>query len=182
MLFTLIVSFVLLIDNLTLPKTLGIAVFMVGAVLTINFQSRSAGERTGALGILLEIVSVLCRTFKPFILKVCLEENLISSETLAFLSMPVALLILLLAFRPRLSFRTISVKKYTAQALVVGLGMLLSGWAIAYANTVIVNAIESTSVIFLMLVSFFLYRKRYSLPAIIGSLISVAGIVLAIVL
>ena len=60
--------------------------------------------------------------------------------------------------------------------------MLLSGWAITGANIVVVNAIESTTVIFIMIISYTLYKKKYTALSIIGSLISVAGIVLAIVL
>lgn len=178
----LIASFVLGIDRLSPWSTVGIGVFMLGTALTINFQSRSDGEKTGALGLSLEMVSVLARTFKPFVLKDCLTNGLASNETMAFLSMIVAFGVLFAAFRPRLSFREIPVKKYAGQAVIVALGMLLSGWAIELANAVIVNAIESTAVIFLMLISFFYAKKRYPRLSVIGSVISVAGIVLAIVL
>lgn len=180
--FTLIISFVLAIDRLSLWSTIGIAVFMAGTVLTINFQNKGDSERTDMLGVGLEIVSVLARTFKPFILKSCIQKGLISNETMAFLSMIIACLVLLAVFRPRLDYKEISVPKYSAQAIVVGLGMLLSGWAITNANIVLVNAIESTTVVFIMLIGFTVYKKRYSSLTVIGSLISVAGIVLAIVL
>ncbi len=180
--FTLIISFVLAIDRLSLWSTVGIAVFMVGTVLTINFQSKGEGERTDMRGVGLETVSVLARTFKPFILKSSIQKGLISNETMAFLSMIVAGLVLLAVFRPRLNYKEISIPKYSAQAIVVGLGMLLSGWAITNANIVLVNAIESTTIIFIMLIGFIMYKKKYSALTIIGSLISVAGIVLAIVL
>ncbi len=179
--FTLIVSFVLAIDTLTLWPSVGIAVFMIGAVLTINFQSKN-DEKTSIEGIALETVSVLARTFKPFMLKTCIKNGLISNETMAFLSMIVAAVVLLLVFRPKLSVKEISVKSYTLQALVVAAGMLLSGWAITRINIVIVNAIESTTILFIMLISFVLYKKRYALITVLGSLISVIGIVLAIVL
>lgn len=180
--FTLILSLVLVIDTLSFWSTIGIAVFMVGTVLTINFQSRGEDERTDMRGIGLEITSVLARTFKPFILKSCIQKGLTSNETMAFLSMIVAFLVLLAVFRPKLSYKEISVPKYSAQALIVGLGMLLSGWAITRANIVVVNAIESTTIIFIMTIGYLFYKKKYSALTVIGSLISVVGIVLAIVL
>ena len=179
--FTLILSFVLMIDQLSFWSTIGIAVFMIGTVLTINFQ-RKGEERTDMRGVGLEIISVLARTFKPFILKSCIQKGLTSSETMAFLSMIVAFFVLLAVFRPRLDYKEISVPKYAAQAIIVGLGMLLSGWAITQANIVVVNAIESTTIVFIMAISYLLYKKKYSLLTIIGSLVSVVGIVLAIVL
>ncbi len=180
--FVLIVSFVLAIDQLTFWKIIGISVFMIGAVLTINFQNKNDNEKTTFLGVSLEILSVLARTFKPFILKICIQKSLISNETMSFLSMIVAFVILFVTFRPKLDFKGLDVKKYVGQAFVVAMSMLLSGWAIIYANTVIVNAIESTSVIFVMLLAYFITKKKYSPIMIIGCIISVVGIVLSIVL
>ncbi len=179
--FTLIVSFVLMIDTLSLWSTVGIIVFMSGTVLTINFQNKN-DDTTDLKGISLELVSVLARTFKPFILKSCIQKELISNETMAFLSMIVAFFVLLAIFRPKLNIKEISVKKYSLQAFIVAMGMLLSGWAITNANIVVVNAIESTTVIFIMAISYFLYKKKYSALSIIGSIISVIGIVLAMIL
>lgn len=179
---TLIVSFVLMIDELSLWKTIGIIIFVIGTILTINFHTERDGERTGKIGIILEMISVLARTFKPFILKYCIVNGYISSEMMAFLSMPIAFVVLLIIFRPKLNFREISVKKYSLQALVVALSMLASGWAISMSNTVIVNAIESFSVFFIMLISYVLYKKKYKVLSIIGLVLSTIGIVLAIVL
>ena len=181
-LFAIIVSFVLMIDRLTLWSTLGIIVFVTGTVLAINVQNKNDEEKTTATGVILELISVLARTFKPFLLKICLQKSLISNETMAFLSMVVAFVVLFVLVRPKLSFKEISVPKYFAQACIVGIGMLLSGWAIMNANTIIVNAIESTTVIFIMIISYFLYKKKYPLLSILGSIISIIGIVLAIVL
>ena len=95
--------------------------------------------------------------------------------------MIIAFFVLYLAFRPKLDLQEISVKKYSFQAVIVALGMLLSGWAITYANIVVVNAIESTTVMFVMIISYLLYKKKYPAIAVAGSLLSVTGIVLAMV-
>lgn len=179
--FTLIVSFILMMDTLSLASTMGIVVFLSGAIMTINFQNKSDADKTDVKGILLEIVSVLVRTIKPFILKMCIQKEFISNETMAFVSMIIAFVALYVCFRPKLDVKEISVKKYSFQAIVVALGMLFSGWAITNANIVVVNAIESTTVMFVMIMSFLLYKKKYPAIAIIGSLLSVAGIVLSIV-
>ena len=180
--FVLIVSFVVGIDRLTPASTLGIAIFMAGTVLTVNFQDKSNRDKTDLMGIVLETVSVLARTFKPFVLKSCVQKGLATNETMAFLSMFVAFAILAAAFRPKLNFKTVSVKKYLGQAVIVGLGMLLGGWSVIYANTVIVNAIEGTTVFFVMGLSWLLLKKKYNWLTVLGCLIAVAGIVLSIVL
>ncbi|MGM9632175.1 MAG: EamA family transporter [Eubacteriales bacterium] len=179
--FTLIISFALAIDVLTPWQTVGIIIFMSGTVLTINYQSKN-DEQTDWRGIFLETVSVLARTFKPFILKTCIKNSLISNETMAFVSMLVAAAALLAIFKPKLNIKEIPVKQYSLQAFVVAAGMLLSGWAITNINIVVVNAVESTTVFFVMLISYILYKKKYSALTLLGTLISVVGIVLAIVL
>lgn len=177
----LIISFVLVIDELSLWKTVGIIIFVIGTILTINFHNEKDGEKTGRVGIVLEMISVLARTFKPFILKYCVTNGYISSEMLAFLSMPIAFIILLTIFRPKLNFKEVSVKKYFLQALVVALSMLASGWAISMSNTVIVNAIESFSVFFIMIISFIIFKKKYTILSIIGLILSTIGIIISIV-
>lgn len=179
--FTLILSFVLMIDTLSVASTIGIGVFMIGTVMTINFQNKNDKDQTDVKGIILEIISVLARTFKPFMLKECIKKELITNETMAFMSMIVAFIVLYAIFRPKLDFKEVSIKKYSIQAVVVGLGMLFSGWAISYANIVVVNAIESTTVMIVMVASYLLYRKKYTKLAVIGSVLSVVGIVLAII-
>ncbi|MBQ2733484.1 MAG: EamA family transporter [Clostridia bacterium] len=180
-LLAMIVSFVLVIDTLSLGGVIGIAVFVVGTVLTINFQTKG-DDRTGAAGICFEIVSVIARTFKPFILKTCVQRELISNETMVFLSMVIALVLIYAVIRPRVELKTVPVKEYTVQAALVAAGMLLSGWAVIFANIVIVNAIESISVLFVMLISAVLYKKKYTALSVIGCVLSVAGIIISILL
>lgn len=179
-LLAMIVSFVLVIDTLSVGGVIGIMVFVAGAVLTINFQNKN-DDRTGAKGIFFEIVSVIARTFKPFILKTCVKRGLISNETMLFFSMVVALVLLCAVLRPRIDLKTVPVKAYTAQAAMVAAGMILSGWAVIYANIVIVNAIESMSVFFVMLISAVLYKKKYTALSAIGCALSVLGIVISII-
>lgn len=179
-LLAMIVSFVLVIDTLSVGGVIGIVVFVAGAVLTINFQNKN-DDRTGAKGIFFEIVSVIARTFKPFILKTCVKRGLISNETMLFFSMVVALVLLFAVLRPRIDLKTVPVKAYTAQAAMVAAGMILSGWAVIYANIVIVNAIESMSVFFVMLISAVLYKKKYTALSAIGCALSVLGIVISII-
>ena len=179
-LLAMIVSFMLVIDTLSVGGVIGIVVFVAGAVLTINFQNKN-DDRTGAKGIFFEIVSVIARTFKPFILKTCVKRGLISNETMLFFSMVVALVLLFAVLRPRIDLKTVPVKAYTAQAAMVAAGMILSGWAVIYANIVIVNAIESMSVFFVMLISAVLYKKKYTALSAIGCALSVLGIVISII-
>ena len=179
--FVLILSIVLMVDTLSLWSTVGIAVFMCGVTMTINFR-RERGERTGIVGVILECISVLARTFKPFILKACIKDGLVSNETMAALSMVVAFVILYAVFRPKLNFRSIDIRAYTAQAGIVASSMLLSGWAVILANTVIVNAIEGTSAVFVMAISYIAAKKKYPPATVVGCIISVIGILLAILL
>jgi drug/metabolite transporter (DMT)-like permease len=179
-LLAMIVSFVLVIDTLSLGGVIGIAVFVIGAVLTINFQNKN-DDRTGAKGIFFEIISVIARTFKPFILKTCVKRGMISNETMLFLSMVVALCVLCAVLRPRITPKNVPVRAYASQAAIVAAGMLLSGWAVIFANIVIVNAIESMSVLFVMLISAVMYKKKYTALSAFGCALSVLGIIISII-
>ncbi|MBQ5648718.1 MAG: EamA family transporter, partial [Clostridia bacterium] len=110
------------------------------------------------------------------------KRGLISNETMLFFSMVIALLILLAVLRPRIDVKNVPVKPYFAQAAMVAAGMILSGWAVIYANIVIVNAIESMSVFFVMLISAVLYKKKYTALSAIGCALSVIGIIISILL
>ena len=178
--FAMAMAFVLTSDTLSFVSVVGIIVFVAGAVLTINYQSRG-DERTDAVGIIMETVSVLARTFKPFVLKTCVQRELISNETMAFLSMVVALVVLWAAFRPRVSVKEVPVKQYFLQAAIGAAGMLFSGWAVIYANIVIVNAIASTSVIFVMLISALCFRKKYPAVTVAGCLLSILGLAVSVI-
>ncbi len=178
----LIVSFVLGIDRLSWLAVGGIAIFTAGTVLAINFNiEKKQGEKTGNLGLLLEFFSVMCRVMKPFLIKKLLLEGALSSETVAFLSMPVAFLILLAIYRPRLDFHEIRVRDYGAQALMVAASMIISGYAVQYANIVVVSALENISVFIVILFSVLAYKVKYKPLVILGFILSVLGLTLAIV-
>ncbi len=177
----LIVSFVLGIDALSGPAIAGIAIFTAGTVLVINFNiQRQQGAKTGNLGLVLEFLSVMCRVLKPFLVKQLLRSGSLSSETLAFISMPIAFVVLLGCYRPKLDFRQINVKDYGLQAIIVAASMIISGYAVQYANIVIVSALENISVFVVILFSVLVYKKKYSPIVILGFVLSVAGLVLSI--
>lgn len=179
--FVLIVSCVLMVDRLSLASSVGIAVFMAGAVMSINYKAkREKGEGKG--GIALELVSVLARTFKPFMLKQCIRDGLASNESMAALSMVVAFVLLFAVYRPRLAPSSVSVGAYSAQAVIVGASMLLSGWAVILSNTVIVNAIEGTSAIFVMAFCAIAQKKKYPALTVAGCIVAVVGIVMSALL
>lgn len=181
-LLVLIISFVLGIDSLSLLSSIFIVVFVIGTVLTINFQTEAeTEEKTGFLGIVFEIISVLARCFKPFILKYTITNDLISSSTLAFLSMPIALIILLIMFRPSINFKEINYKKYILQAVVVGVGMLFGVWSVEYGNAVISNTIAACTVVIIMLYELIFNHKKYKPLSYVGVTVALASIILACV-
>lgn len=180
-LLVLIVSILIGIDQLSIMASLAIILFTCGTILTIN---SSSNQTTNLFSLLFESVSVIARAFKPFMLKYCLVNEFISGETLAFLSMPIALLAILITIRKKDIQATscIDIKNYIVLSIVISLGMLFGIWSIEYGNAVISNSISSLSVVFIIIISTLFFKRKYKVKTYIGSCIAVIGIVLACLL
>lgn len=170
-----ILSLVLLIESVSISGVCGIILFLAGMLLTIDYKSLNPKEFTDWKGYLFEIISVLARTIKPFILRDVLIKNIISNETLAFLSMIVAFVVIFIVFRPKMSFKQIHVGKYFLQASVVGASMITSGYAVLYAGAVLSSMLENCSVFFIMLIMLIMYKKKEGAKIWIGALLTILG-------
>ena len=178
--FALILSFVLVIDTPSTLAVVGIVVFTIATYFTVTKRVESkTGEKTSHISLLYEMISVLSRVVKPFLIKGILTAELISSETIAFLSMPIALVCLMVVYRPKLNFKEINCKKYSLQALVVAAGMLVGVYAVKYANIVTVSAVENFSVFFVILFAVIVQKRKYPLTVFIGLGLAICGLILA---
>lgn len=178
--FALILSFVLVIDTPSALAVVGIIVFTIATYFTVTKKVEGkTGEKTSHISLLYEMISVLARVVKPFLIKGILTAELISSETIAFLSMPIALVCLLAVYRPKLDFKKINCKKYALQALVVAAGMLIGVYAVKYANIVTVSAVENFSVFYVILFAVLVQKRKYPLTVFIGLGLAICGLILA---
>ena len=178
--FALVLSFVLVIDTPSTLAVVGIVVFTIATYFTVTKRVESkTGEKTSHISLLYEMISVLSRVVKPFLIKGILTAELISSETIAFLSMPIALVCLMAVYRPKLNFKEIDCKKYSLQALVVAAGMLVGVYAVKYANIVTVSAVENFSVFFVILFAVIVQKRKYPLTVFIGLGLAICGLILA---
>ena len=178
--FALILSFVLVIDTPSALAVGGIIVFTIATYFTVTKKVEGkTGEKTSHMSLLYEMISVLARVVKPFLIKGILTAELISSETIAFLSMPIALVCLLAVYRPKLDFKKINCKKYALQALVVAAGMLIGVYAVKYANIVTVSAVENFSVFYVILFAVLVQKRKYPLTVFIGLGLAICGLILA---
>lgn len=178
--FALILSFVLVIDTPSPWAVAGIVVFTIATYFTVTKRVEGkTGEKSTPLSLLYEMISVLARVVKPFLIKGILTAELISSETIAFLSMPIALVCLMVVYRPKLNFKEINCKKYSLQALVVAAGMLVGVYAVKYANIVTVSAVENFSIFFVILFAVIVQKRKYPLTVFIGLGLAICGLILA---
>ena len=178
--FALVLSFVLVIDTPSTLAVVGIIVFTIATYFTVTKRVEAkTGEKTSHISLLYEMISVLSRVVKPFLIKGILTAELISSETIAFLSMPIALVCLMVVYRPKLNFKEINCKKYSLQALVVAAGMLIGVYAVKFANIVTVSAVENFSVFFVILFAVIVQKRKYPLTVFIGLGLAICGLILA---
>lgn len=178
--FALILSFVLVIDTPSPLAVIGILLFTVATYFTVTKKVESkTGEKTSHLSLLYEMISVLARVVKPFLIKGILTSELVSTETITFLSMPISLVCLLAVYRPKLNFKEINCKKYSLQALIVAAGMLVGVYAVKHANIVTVSAVENFSVFYVILYTVIIQKKKYPFWVFIGLALAIGGLVLA---
>lgn len=176
----LIFSIALGISKINLPTIIGVLVFFTGLVFVVDYSKKGSEEtkKSSILGIFLQVLSVFSRSVKPFIIKEVLVNNLASNETMVFLSMPIALILLMAIFRKKPSINRNNIKLYTIQGVFVALSMILMGYAVLYSNAVAVAVIESFSIIVLILISFILYKKKQSPKVILGVLLATIGAII----
>ncbi len=175
---TYILSLILVVESVSVKGVLGIVIFTAGMLITIDFKELDWKKFSSFQGYLFEIISVLARTIKPFILYKLLSEGSISNEVLAFLSMPIAFVFIWIIFRPKLSFKSINVKGYVAQAIIVGLSMIASGYAILYAGAVITSMVENLSIFVVCIISYFMVKKKPEYTVWIGATLAIIGVIL----
>lgn len=175
---TYILSLILVVESVSVKGVMGILIFTVGMLVTIDFKELDWKKFSSFKGYVFEIVSVLTRTAKPFILYKLLSEGSISNEVLAFLSMPISFVFIWIAFRPKLSFKAINVKGYIGQAVIVGLSMIASGYAILYAGAVVTSMIENLSIFVVCFISYLLLKKKTGFKVWIGATLAIIGVVL----
>lgn len=176
----LIFSIALGISKINIQTIVGVLVFFTGLVLVVDYSKKGSEttKKSSILGIFLQVLSVFSRSVKPFIIKEVLVNNLASNETMVFLSMPIALIMLMAIFRKRPSINRNNIKLYTIQGVFVALSMILMGYAVLYSNAVAVAVIESFSIIVLILISFILYKKKQSPKVILGVMLATIGAII----
>ena len=174
------------LEKIELHSVIGSILFVAGIILMMDLNFRKKNEiknnKIRLLGIFFQIVSVLCRTAKPFILKHILLNQYASNETVVFLSMPISFITIYLLFRPKIDFNQIKtkIKPYILQSILVAISMILMGYALLFSNVLTVSIIESFSVIILAVLSMIASKKLLKTNKLIGCVIGVIGIIIVI--
>lgn len=173
--FVYIISIFFIIESISIGGIIGLVLFFIGLLLTIDYKKYNTKYFTDTKGYIYELISVISRSVKPFILRTLLVNKSISNETMAFISMVIALIILSVIFRPQIDFKKIEIKKYALQALLVSISMILSGYTILYTNEIISGMLENCSVLFVLLFGFIIYKNKPKLKACLGALFVIIG-------
>lgn len=177
-LMTYIVSLILVTESISIHGIFGMIIFTYAVYLTIDFSLLKDFSKDNKKGFFSELCSVLARTMKPFILYKLVSSGSISNEVLAMISMPIAFVLIWIIFRPKLSLREISVKKYLVQAVVVGISMITSGYAILYAGALLTSMTENFSILVVGGLSYMIYKQRIDKKIWIATLLAIGGIIL----
>lgn len=175
---TYILSLILVVESVSVKGVMGIVIFTAGLLVAIDFKELDRKKFSSFKGYVFEIVSVLTRTAKPFILYKLLSEGSISNEVLAFLSMPISFVFIWIVFRPKLCFKSINIKDYVGQAVIVGLSMIASGYAILYAGAVVTSMLENLSIFVVCFISCLLSKRKTGYKVWIGATLAIIGVVL----
>lgn len=177
-LFTYVIGIVLTVQSVSVDGVAGVLIFILGMLFSIDFKKVNPKEFADVKGYIFEIISVLARTVKPFILRALLISESVSNEVLACFSMVVAFCVIWIIFRPKLGFDKIDVKRYSLQALFVAISMITSGYAVLYAGALLASMLENFSVFFVIVISMILYKTKQSKNIWIGAILAVVGVVL----
>lgn len=180
--FGLLVSYLFAVDILTTKQFIIMIIFVFGLIMMLDFKKMKENKGLTLSGLLLELTSNLFKAFKPFVMKAAVTKGYISNETLGVFSMIIIVVFLAIVFRPKIDLKTLPIKKYSLIGIICGVSMFVSSYAYLWANTNIVNAIGSTTVVIMMISSYIFENKKYSISSIIGSIICMLSIILLVLI
>lgn len=177
----LVIAIGLGISDLNLFIIGGTFIFFFGVILIIDFANNLEEKRSNLLGIILQTLSVICRSAKPFIIKSILVDQLASNEVVVFLSMPISFIILWIVFRKKPSINKQNIKIYLYQAFFVATSMLLMGYAVYHSSEITVSIIEAFSGAILLLYSIFILKEKSTIKRFIGMTLTIIGLIVIVI-
>lgn len=173
-----IVSIILLVESVTVEGIVAIILFMVGIFVSIDFSLMDYRKFSNIKGYIFEIISVVMRTIKPFVLRRILITGEISNEVLVLLSMIIAGGLIFIFFRPEFNLKKNDIKNYLLRAGIDSVAMVLSGYAVLYAGALLTSMLENLSIFLVAIMSYFVYKKKVSLKIWIGIIFVTTSLIL----
>lgn len=172
-----IISLILVIESISISGIFGIIIFTIGIFLTVDYSSLNKKNYSSVKGYIYEIISVISRTIKPFILKYLLVSEKISNETLVFFAMIISASLIFILFKPKIKLEKNDLKGYFIRAFFDSIGMLLSGYAIFFAGALITSMMENLSIFMVAIISYLLYKKKIDKKTILGMICVIIGLI-----
>lgn len=173
-----IISLFMLIESFSISGFLGIILFMVGIFLTIDFSLLNKNNFSSFKGYIFEIISVLARTIKPFILKYLITSNKVSNEVLVLFAMIISAALIFIIFKPKIQLEKNDIKGYLLRAFFDSIGMILSGYSILFSGALMASMTENLSIFIVAIFSYIIYKKKIDAKIIIGMFFVIGGLIL----
>jgi len=177
----LIISIGLGVSSFNWYVVIGTFIFFFGLILILDRFKSLEEKKSNFLGIVLQTLSVMCRSAKPFIIKMILMDQLASNEVVVFLSMPISLVIIWFVFRRKPSINKENFKLYIYQGFFVAASMLLMGYAVLYSSEITVSVIEAFSGGLLFIHSVVFLKEKSNIKRTVGVILSILGLILIVV-
>lgn len=174
-------------EILSLPQIAGIALALAGIVWVILEPGRDdhSGSRNATLGIMFGTLSAFCQATGFVISKLGMQGNFSPFQANA-IRMAAALLALLVIMsaqkQTRLTFRILRENKSAlgllSLAALIGpvLGVSLSLLSVQRAEVGVASVLTSLTPVFMLPVSYFLFRERFHWQAIAGTTLAMMGV------
>ena len=137
-----------------------VILFVASVIIGIDFKNFNYKEFSDIKGYIYEIISVVSRTIKPFILRTLLISGTISNEVLIFFSMIIASFWLFIVFKPKIVFDKTKFSKYLFRAGLDSVSMILSGYAIFFAGALVTSMTECFSIFVVAILSRFIFKQK----------------------
>ena len=158
--FVYILSIFFLIESVSVSGFVTVILFVASVIIGIDFKNFNYKEFSDIKGYIYEIISVVSRTIKPFILRTLLISGTISNEVLIFFSMIIASFWLFIVFKPKIVFDKTKFSKYLFRAGLDSVSMILSGYAIFFAGALVTSMTECFSIFVVAILSRFIFKQK----------------------
>ena len=182
---TMILSFLLLGDVLSLQEYLGALILLVGVVVVIwGTQDDRPNKRRGIIG---GFISIVCFSVSTIMVKIAIGDiDVVSATFYRMVAGTICVMFvgfttkkLVLWVKPFHDIKLLGLFLFNVVVITLG-GFMLSMFAIKYISVSIASVLSTTEPVFVLIFAYFINKEKSTKKDLIGAAITICGLLIIV--